>query len=72
MIATVIWAVVEEVLEVVASKEGETAGMFPFVQEGLEELEFPLVAEGEEEEGVVEEVTLLFEDGSVQSVMVEQ
>ena len=68
MIATlpvVIWAVVEEVLEVVAAKEGESAGMFPFVQEGLEELEFPLVAEGEEDKGVVEEVTLLFEDGSV-------
>ena len=56
----------------VASKERETAGMFPFVQEGLEELEFPSVVKGEQEKGVVEEVTLLFEDESVQSVMVEQ
>ena len=62
----------EEVLEVVTSIERETAGMFPFVQEGLEELEFPLVVKGEQEKGVVEEVTLLFEDESVQSVMVEQ
>ena len=69
---------IEEVLHVMTEvsgiseeKEGEEiAGMFPLALVGLQKLGFPLVAEREEEKEVVEEVTLLFEDGSQQSVMV--
>ena len=54
---------VKEVSGITEEKEGEViAGMFPLALVGLQRLEFPLVVEGEEEEEVVEEVTLLFED----------
>ena len=62
----------EEVSGITEEKEGEViAGIFPLavVDLRLQRLEFPLV-EGEEEEEVVEEVTLLLEDCFRQSVMV--
>ena len=67
--------VVEELLHVMTEEEEEEegiAGMFPMalVDLCLQRIDFPLVVEGEEEEEVVEEVTLLFEDGSQESVMV--
>ena len=61
--------VVEEVLHMMTEEEEEEiVGMIPLALR-LQRLEFALV-EGEEEEEVVEEVTLLFEDCSRQSVMV--
>ena len=55
----------EEVSGITEVKEGEViAGRFPLALVGLQTLGFALVVEGEEEEEVVEEVTLLFQDWS--------